>query len=301
MNSFTYILALLAALGLIGATLFKMRQNANLTPKIAVLGPQHPPEHISATVQALCNEGSCVADTLKKQLSIEHQELLAQIKGAFEITPDQWNHTQQQIEIAKTNDRLIIKNPIIKHKKADPPIVKKARELLASYHIDPAVVSIKVINNPKTKTNAAAFQGYADGAVIHDLEINIPSISQHAQDVQEAIIRHEIMHLLNYDPLERAYIEVMLLRNGIREEEFMNNEALQNLYKHQEYRADLLAACHGIDTICSLQKDFEHYIKTYPQHQHEQASSTHPTDVQRLQAVTALRGYLEAENKITLA
>ena len=137
--------------------------------------------------------------------------------------------------------------------------------------------------------------------MIHDLEINIPRISEHAPEIQEAIIRHEIMHLLNYDPLTRAYIEVMLLENGIKAKEFMKEPAIQNFYKHQEFRADLLAACDGMSTAQAFQKDFEHYIETYPQDQVADACTTHPSDAQRLQAVTQLISYMEAENKIKLA
>ena len=56
-----------------------------------------------------------------------------------------------------------------------------------------------------------------------------------------------------------------------------------------------------MSTAQALQKDFAHYIKTYPQDQVAKNCITHPSDAQRLQAVTQLVGYLEAESKIKLA
>ena len=301
MKNFIYILGLLAILGALATVSHFMGRKAQSGAKIAVLEGQKEESEVLATVQGICADGSCVQDTLKEELCQAHDRLLHKVKEAYPLTEQAWEHTFQQIELAISQDTLLTDKPVIKHSRKDLPIVKKAREILASYNINPARVTIKLLDNPKTKTNAAAYQGFMDGKVVHDLELNIPQISQHSPDIQEAIIRHEIMHLLNYDPLKRAYIEVMFLENGIKPKQFMNDTAIQNLYKHHEFRADLMAACHGIETAESLQKDFEHYITTYPQYQHEQACGTHPTDVARHKAVTQLISYLEAENKITLA
>lgn len=301
LKNFSYVLGLFIALGIISTIPWIIGSKSDSGAKIAVLEGQKDENAVLGTVQGICSEGSCVEDTLKQELAQEQDRLIEKIKETYPLTEEKWNNALFQIDLAIAQDTLTTDKPIVKNNPKDPAIIKKAREILASYNIDPARVTIKIINDPKTKTNAASYQGFVDNAVVHDLEINIPRISEHAPEIQEAIIRHEIMHFLNYDPLTRAYIEVMLLENGIKAKEFMKEPAIQNLYKHQEFRADLLAACHGMSTAQALQKDFAHYIKTYPQDQVAENCITHPSDAQRLQAVTQLVGYLEAESKIKLA
>lgn len=301
MMNFNYILALLLGLGALGIIALKVSKNANFKPKIDVLDPQKDEKQVLDTVQALCADGSCVESTLKEELSQEHDRLFEEVMKAFPIDQKQWQKTITMIQKVIAADTLITEKPVVKHQKGDLAIVKRSREILAEYNIDPSRVVIKIANNPKIKTNAASFQGFDGKTVIHELELNIPQLKQHPQDVQEAIIRHEIMHLLNYDPLERAYVEALLIKNGITEEQYMKEPAMLNLYKHQEFTADLMAACHGVYTAQSFQKDFEHYIKTRPEDQIETACITHPSDLQRHKAVTQLLSYLEAENQIAMA
>lgn len=301
MKNFKYILGLFLGLGALGGLTWVLGSKLKSKAKIDVLCPQKDENEVFSTVQGICSEGSCVADTLKQELAQQHDQLLEIALEAFPIDQNEWDKAINQFNAAKSSDTLLVKNPIIKNNKGDHELVKKARKILASYDINPAAVTIKVTHRPNTKTNAASYQGFVDNKVIHELELNIPQLSQHPADVQEAIIRHEIMHLLNYDPLERAYLEVTLMQNGITVKQFMKEPALLDLYKHQEFRADLLAACHSIDTAQSFQKDFEHYIQTCPQDQCQKACITHPSDAQRHKAVTALLGYMEAENKIKLA
>ena len=301
MKNFKVILGVFLGLAAMGAIALVIGSQANPEAEIYVLCPQKDENEVLATVKEIACQGSCVADTLQEELAQEHDRHLEEVQDAYPLTQKKWDRTFSQIQSAKDHDNLLIDKPAVKHQKGDLLIVKRTREIMAEHSIDPAVVTIKIRNNPNIKTNAASYQGYLDNKVIHELELNIPQLCQHPQDVQEAIIRHELMHLINYDPLERAYIEVMLMKNGITEQEFMQEPAMLDWYKHQEFRADLLAACHGIETAQSFQKDFEHYIATRPEDQFEEVCTTHPSDLKRLEAVTQLVTYLEAENKIKLA
>jgi Zn-dependent protease with chaperone function len=301
MIHFNYILALLLGLGTIGIIALKMNKNTKFTPKIDVLDPQKDQKQILNTVKALCADGLCVETALKEELSQEHDRLFKEVMKAYPIAQKQWQKTIGTLQAVISADTLISDKPVIKHKKGDLKIVQRSREILAEYNIDPARVVIKTAHNPNIKTNAASFQGFDGKMVIHELELNIPQLKQHPHDVQEAIIRHEIMHLLNYDPLERAYLEELLMKNGITQEQFMQEPAMLNLYKHQEFTADLMAGCHGVCTAQSFQKDFEHYIKTRPEDQIASACITHPSDVERHKAMTQLLSYLEAENQIAMA
>lgn len=287
-------------ISVLGLFLCLLDQKSVFRPKLAVLGPQKDEISIVSTVKDLASQGICVADTLKADLGQKYAILLQKVRNAYpSISQNTWQKTFDMIDTIISQDTLLTKNPVIKHKKGDHKLVKMAREILASCNIDPARVTIRTINKNERKSNAATFQGYLDDAVLHELELNIPQLETHTTDIQKAIIRHEVVHMLHYDPLMRSAIHVMLQENGISEAQYMKEPALLELYQYQEFRADLSAACHSIDTAYSLQKDLEMYMKTYPQDPAD--CITHPTDTARHQAVTQLIGYLEAENKIKLA
>lgn len=301
MTIFKQFLAIFLTLAALGSFLYCFNGKIDSGAKIAVLEGQKSKNEVEETVQDICSEGSCVEDTLKLELAQEQERLIKDVQAAIPVTQNAWQKTFEDMDTAIKGDTLLTNNPRIKNKKSDHDLVKKARKILVEYNIDPSRVTIKTIERPDTKTNAASFQGYENNKVVHDLVLNIPQLSQHPDDVQDAIIRHEIMHLLNYDPLRRAYIEVMFLDNGIKKEEFMKVPALLKLYQHQEFRADLLAACHSIDTAQSFQKDFQHYIKTHPEDQLEINCITHPSDADRHEAVTQLISYMQAESTIKVA
>lgn len=259
-------------------------------------------EEIDATVNTLQQQNLSVVTALKDQLQEQHEKLLNRLQNNFKIENAEWCHMLNNWHTVKGNDCLCIKKSIVKLNPKDHPLLDKARKLLAEYSIDPERVQVKAIHNPQSRSSAAAYQGFdykqLQGQVIHLLEINIPVLSQRTKPVQEAILRHEIMHLLNYDPLKLGFIEQLLSKHGITHQDLVHDQAYCNINKHIEFRADLLAACHNVKTALAFQENFNYLIETHPEIQNDPTYFvTHPSDRDRLQAVTQLAHYMQTEQQ----
>lgn len=62
---------------------------------------------------------------------------------------------------------------------------------------------------------------------------------------QEGILRHEIMHIVNYDSIEEGYVLLILSELGTQEDELNYAKAMVD-YRHlKELRADQLAGAQG--------------------------------------------------------
>ena len=250
-------------------------------------------EQIQNRVTEIATAESTVADSLAEELNAEHDRLVSELQKEFPM-PEEWKDTLEEIEQLKAEDTLLSDNPIEKNAENDHEIVKKARSLLAEYGINPEVVRVFTSDKPKRLTSAAAGQGYDGQKLIHDLEINLAQITKRSPEAQDAILRHEIQHLLHYDGLEQAAIEAMFDRNGILEKEYTRNPVFMDYCRLQEYRADLLSASSNIAIAEAAQKDFEQFMQEYPEIAKKE-SVRHPSLEKRHQAVSQLAQYLQSE------
>ncbi len=267
--------------------------------KINVIDPESQ-TMIKQIVQEINESGSTVANTLIQECAHEHAQLLTNLQQAFPLPDNQWEDTLARLERAKLADTLCIQKPIVEHDADDHALVKKARQILADYKINPKRVQIYTINEPNQRMNAVAEQGQeSTGAIIHRLAINLPQLSMRTDDIQEAILRHEMMHFLNYDPLELAHIESLLERNGITQEQYLKHPAYMALSKFKELRADLSAACADTELAQAFVHNFEYNIAQHPELQDDASYwVTHPSSKQRYQAMNHLISYLTAEQEI---
>lgn len=266
-------------------------------PKLAIFTPFEQGS-ITELVNQIVSEGSTVADTLQEQLDNEFNQLLADVQKAFPLTPEAWKKTLDELENLKKNDSLFTDNPIIKHEKGDHPLVKKSRELLASYNIDPNAVMIQTIDQAKNSSYAFAGQCVFNNKVEHYLQINLAQMPQQTASVQDALLRHEIMHLMNYDPLTFSVIEDLFRANGINSQQFWANDAYRALNKHIEFRADLMAATYDVAVAQALKDGFEEHMKRYND---AIESKSHPTCKRRQDAIDNLVHYMKAENQLVTA
>ncbi len=274
---------------------FAPKQQTKLLP----LQAQPTQEQIKSTIDEIVTTRSTVADTLEQELNAEHDRLLAALQNEFPMAQE-WADTLEEIAQLKAQDTLLCTNPIIKNNENDHEIVKKARALLVEYGINPEMVRIFTSDNPKRLTCAAAGQGYDGQKLIHDLEINLAQITKRSPEAQDAILRHEIIHLLYYDGLEQAAIEAMFARNGIAEKDYSRNAVFMDYCRLQEYRADLLSASGDIAIAQAAQKDFEQFMREYPEIA-KRESVRHPSLEKRHHAVSQLASYLQAEKQIVAA
>ena len=300
-TSYSYKKKILAALLIFGAlsawpmyTVFV----PSTQKKLMLFNAPQTQQQIQATITEIAT-ASTVADTLAQELNAEHDRLLAELQKAFPMQQE-WTETLEEIEQLKAEDTLLCENPVVNNAADDHEIVKKARALLAEYSINPEIVRVFTSDNPKRLTSAAAGQGYDGKKLIHDLEINLAQITKRSPEAQDAILRHEIMHLLHYDGLEQAAIEAMFARNTIAEKDYSRNPAFMAYCRQQEYRADLLAASYGIAIAQAAQKDFEQFMSEYPEIA-KRESVRHPSLEQRHHAVSQLASYMQAEKQTIAA
>lgn len=251
---------------------------------------------IEETVQSITAQESNVRQVLAQQLQDEYERLFENIQKEF--PSNQWKNLKADLEWIKSNDQLLTDNPIVIENDQDHPFITIIKKTLASYNIDPAKVTIEHYDTPQSFL--AAGQGYQNGLVSrHLIRINLKAIAKRPDDVLLAHLKHEIMHLLNYDGLTSMLIKLLLQELGITQEQIATSKSLIAFKKFQEYRADLLAADNP-EIAQSFIKDFEKTIKLHPTEQTNPTHTTHPTETQRKQAMTQLLTYLNVENTMKL-
>lgn len=296
-NNYIYIIAIAA----LAAALIALPIHYALIPKqtatLQIFDTAPSAHKVTNTVQTLAQKGSCVADALHEELNTQNDSLIADLQTAFPC--DQWEQMLQAVKTIIDADDLLTENPVVKHSAGDHPFIKKIREILASYHINPARVSIQLVDTPQSFL--AAGQGYCNGKVSHSIKVNLVEVLKRPADVQEAFLRHEIMHLLHYDSLYRMFIKDLLEKNGITKDVYSKHPAFIAYQRHKEYRADLLAAACNPEVAQSFITDFDRIIALHPHEQTNPSHVTHPTETQRQQAVSQLLSYMNAEKQQIVA
>lgn len=285
----TFILGLgIGALALSPIILFRQKSNQKLD-----LFTPHATQEAEEVVKEIINKNGTVAQTLIKQLHEQHQQNLKNLQEAFPFSKQEWDELWETLAFIKKEDAQY--NPAKPATESTDPWILKAQALLKKCGINPEKVTISLVNNIGKAMNASAGQGYADGHILHLIEMNIPRFSQLDPDTQEATLKHEIMHLINCDPLERALICNLLEKHGLIAEEYESSPAFRAYYHHTEFRADLMASSDDIAIGRGLQKNCMEYLHKYPEKQNK---NSHPSDLQRYYALARLISYLEAENRL---
>lgn len=253
---------------------------------------------VETTLQKIAQSESTLENTLSQQLAEENNRLMAQIPIAFpQIHPVQWENAMKTIQKFKDTDDLITNDPIIPV--SDDELVALIYTTLAEYGINPARIEIEYVNTPQSFLSAC--QGLAGKKVRHIMRVNRKAVAEKSPEVVESYLRHEIQHLLTYDAIELMIVKDILEKNEITAQEYYLNPTFIELKKFKEYRADLLAATHGMDTAQAMMNDMEERIKKYPHEQINPSHATHPTETQRRQALANLSHYLQAEKQPVIA
>lgn len=239
--------------------------------------------------------GISVVQTRTQQLDHEHQACLENLRLAFGIDQKEWDHTMAFIQRVKQNDDL---KGAVAHAHQDSTLASKIRHLLVKHSINPNRVTVEYVDKPKSACHAMAGQAYIKNKVHHFLQINTPVLEQEPGHVQDALLTHEIMHLLNYDAIEQLFIESLLKHNGIEPTAYLMHPAFDAYSKHIELRADMGAACTQLSIAQGLQKAFELHIEKYP---HAPESKSHPSSHLRLEKMNDLIAQITREQKTVTA
>ncbi len=247
---------------------------------------------IEQTLQQIEQAQTTVAHTLKEQLTQENSQLLTRIPLAFpQIHPVQWENAMKALQRLKNNDNLVSPNGEIPA--AHHPFITTIYTTLAEYGINPARVEIEYVKTPQSFLSAC--QSFEKGKIRHIIRVNMSEVEKKSDEVALAYLRHEIQHLLTYDAIEMMIVKDVLEKNDVSSEEYYADPDFIALKKFKEYRADLLAAAHGMDTAQAFMHDMQERIKKFPHEQTNPTHSTHPTETERHAAITNLVKYMEQQ------
>ena len=226
-----------------------------------------------------------------------HDKALARIKDELKVPQEKWDLYQEAIKKTIASDDLKGAQTVPANSDSEVPwIINKTKQLLCEYGINLDRVEIKDVNI--LSVNAEAQQEIDEnGKIIHCLEINSKWMSQFPQEMQEAFIRHEIMHLLNYDPIEAGYIVYMLDSLGHSQKECLEHPAMVNYYHQREARADLLGTCNSAILVKALHDHYAQDAKKYANANPAQWL-THPTPATRSHYLAQLLTAMDADQTV---
>lgn len=274
--------------------IFCLNSLMNYSQKKGIFKPGNKNYH----VQKLLQEGSCVAEDLQENLTKIHDMAIEGIKTEFEITDQDWQERMDSFEYAKSQNPILANSAIVTRlNKKDHPLIKLAKQCLIEAGINPKAVQIACVK--KKFSPACAYQNFTGRTTTHTLEIDLDILGKKPLDVQKAILNHEIMHLVHYDPLEAGYITTLVEDYGYTKDDYKYTDAMIQYCQQREFRADLMASCNDIAIAQAFQKDFEQDMKKGNQDD-PKYWITHPSDKQRYQEIGNLISYLEIENNLKL-
>lgn len=222
-------------------------------------------------------------DSFREKLALTAQrnyEALARIKSDFEIPDHQWNIMQTQLHGLKKHDDLF--NKYIDYQ-VDHPFKQMVTRIASDYGMNPNVINIRFIKDRKIDVQTR--QPIIDGMVMHVLEVNLDWIQKYPLITQEAFVRHELMHLYNYDSAQNNLLYQLLDDTGHKSEDFLKHPAIVNWNHQLELRADLLACCKSPEVTYAFKYDFNRDIS---QVLGEWVSNTHPSPQKRFDQLEAL-------------
>ena len=229
-------------------------------------------------------KGSNLAQELFIERAAIHDEALARIKADFAISDEKWAFYLDYFEALKASDDLI-GTPIASYTNSDnSDITGLATKIMLEYGINPE--RVKLVNS--SEGHAEAFQDLDENnKVIHRLELNETWLKGFSKSEQEAFLRHEIMHLINYDSLEASYVCGVLEELGLKSHQYNYAPSMIKYYQQRELRADLLAMIDNADCAQAMQNYFSECA------QHDVAENriqwtTHPSNEQRAQELAQL-------------
>ena len=231
-------------------------------------------------------KGSKMAQELCIKAKEVHDTCFAQIKAEFEIDPKLWADFIDSYQEYVQNDDLLGScqqdNDVSQF-----PIVTATKRILTEYGINPAKVALTLMDASDTPAQAIQEISSDDSQIMHRIELNIPWLTTYPMEIQEALIRHEIMHLIHYDSLEGSYVITMLYQSGYTKSE-CDSASSMIAYRHQrELRADALASADRPEVAQALHSFFQKFISVEDQ-ENPALWLSHPSDKKRCNQLAQL-------------
>lgn len=215
--------------------------------------------------------------SLQSDYSKENERVMAAIRAEFGVSQDIWDQYMGDLKVLIAKDRLFSEKPL---KVTSKQLIPR---LLEEYGIPKNKVIIKKMGG---NNQAEAYQDIIDGnRIIHRLGVNFDWLHTRPVCEQEAILRHEIQHLLNYDSLVEMYIRWILTDLGYTENDWKKSASMTDYYHLRELRADAFACGSNKDVAQSLH---DYFCDTMCLNEAREEWYTHPRDTVRAHQLAAL-------------
>lgn len=239
-------------------------------------------------------KGSKMAKSLYLERKAVHDKALLTIKEEFAISDLNWSQFMGNCQAFIEHDDLM-ESGTSTIKDNDHELIKFAKNALIEYGINPERVIVQNVtfsgspcNGTQLLSNMDSLTYSPDNKIVHYLNLNLSWLKEFDKDIQEAFIRHEIMHLINYDSIEGAYVTTMLEYLGHKPEDYAMKKSRIDYCHQRELRADLLAACDHTEAAQALQKFFLASIKKDPRQDVPSLWTSHPSDKTRNEQMAQL-------------
>lgn len=229
---------------------------------------------------------SKMAQKLALSTKAIHDDCLARIKAEFAITDEIWAEFMGRFhDLIKADD--LLGSSAIQPNDSDHAYIVMAQRLLLEYGVNLEKVTVKLIDAASSPSLVIQELSDDNSKIIHSIGINIPLMNRYTKEMQEALLRHEIMHLLNYDSIEGSFVIGMLNKCGYSAQVCDNSPAIIAYRQQRELRADALASCDRPEVAQALQSDFKRSI---PQQDQENPAlwKFHPSSQKRYDQLAQL-------------
>lgn len=237
---------------------------------------------IKKAITSLVTKGKKVKHALNIHFQEKEHAILQKIKNKYGISDQVWNESRAQDDDLVLNDELYKPTSNITDYPDEHWIIKKARELIASYGMNPE----KVIIRESTEIPVAQVIAHIHtNSLTHYLDLNVEYLE--ALTVERCILnlKHEIMHLWYADSIYADSIIDLMYKNSL--------DPLYIEYtKNQEMRADIMAATESLTDALNY---YDWLSKCKPD---DTDDNNHPIFTKRLKAAERLYNYLLIEAEV---
>ena len=268
---------------------------------------------IAENIKSLVAQKQTLIDALNLYFDKQEREILTKLCAKYNIS-DKESAWQELFEELVSNDPLFTpKSQQIIDDPNDHAVVKKTRELIQTYNMNPEAITIE---DTKT-TTAATSTTIKEGILRHKLFLDFSELETLPDQQVTAIIQHELMHLWYSDSLKT------LIYSCFIENKKQCDIELDPLYadylKNAEIRADVMATFHSTDSLLALMsyfatiswteklnqnnksylQEFTNWLKKKLGMQKIKYPDDHPTCSERVDMLKQLLSYLNEEKKHT--
>jgi len=233
----------------------------------------------------------------KKEFQEKYKIALQDIQKAFDISDQEMAKLAQTLQELQAKDPAFNKGILTKQSQwshPDHPLTQLVVTLLKEHNLCADAIEI-TIDDTATAGPAAAFQRYNETTdeVTNVIVLNNAAMEVLAPETREAILRHEIQHIIHYDSLEEGFLRCILKTLGYTAQDWETHPSMVQFRHLKELRADQLSAVQsGGTTIAAMRLDLS-------SRSFQEESICHPAPAQRIAGLALVEEAFKKE--ITVA